>query len=154
MKTTELQDRIAEIAAPVVDGAGIELVDVQFTAEHGRKVLRIFIDKPGGVTIDDCGFVSRELGMALDVDDFIPGRYSLEVSSPGLDRALKKAADFARFVGSKARVKTLEPIEERRNFRVTIKAVEDDTVSIEDSAGKVWKIEIGKIESANLIAEI
>ncbi len=154
MKTTELQDRIAEIAAPVVDGAGIELVDVQFTAEHGRKVLRIFIDKPGGVTIDDCGSVSRELGVALDIDDFIPGRYSLEVSSPGLDRALKKAADFERFIGSKARVKTKAPLEDRRNFRVTIKAVEGETVSIEDSTGRVWKIEIEMIESANLIAEI
>lgn len=154
MKTTELQDRIAEIAAPVVEGAGINLVDVQFTAEHGRKVLRIFIDKPGGVTIDDCGSVSRELGLALDVDDFIPGRYALEVSSPGLDRALKKAADFAQFIGSKARVKTVEPIEERRNFRVTIRAVEGDTVSIEDAAGRVWKIDIAKIESANLISEV
>ncbi len=154
MKTTELQDRIAEIAAPVVDGAGIELVDVQFTAEHGRKVLRIFIDKPGGVTIDDCSSVSRELGVALDVDDFIPGRYSLEVSSPGLDRALKKSADFARFIDHKARVKTVTPVEERRNFRVTIRAVEGDTISIEDSTGRIWKIDLEMIESANLIAEI
>ncbi len=153
MKTTELQDRVAELVAPVAQSAGIELVDVQFAAEHGRKVLRIFIDKPGGVTIDDCGSISSELAVALDVDDFIPGRYSLEVSSPGLDRALNKIDDFARFVGSKARVKTTLPIEERRNFRVTIKAVEGDAVCIEDSTGRIWKIDIGKIESANIIAE-
>ncbi len=153
LKTTDLLDRITEIAEPVVDGVGLELVDVQFTAEHGRKVLRIFIDKPGGVTIDDCGSISRELSLAFDVDDFIPGRYSLEVSSPGLERALKKVADFERFTGSKVRLRVVQPIEERRNFRAVIKAVEGDSVSIEDSAGRVWKIEIGMIESANLIVE-
>lgn len=154
MKIEGLEERIRALAEPVLGSFGIELVDVSYTAEHGRKVLRIFIDKPGGVTLDDCGEVSRELGTVFDVEDPIPQRYVLEVSSPGLDRPLKKEEDFRRFTGKKAKIRTKEALEGRRNFSAVIDAVKDSVIYVTDFDGKKFEIAISNIERARLEIEI
>jgi len=91
--------RVTSLAKPVIDGAGIELVEIELTGRYGNYILRILIEKPGGVTIDDCVAVNRELSCLLDVDDPIPSRYTLEVSSPGLDRPFKTERDYERALG-------------------------------------------------------
>jgi len=109
------QKKLESLVEPVVTGQGYELVDVGFKNELGAWILRVYIDKPGSaerVGLDDCASVSRELSAVLDVDDTIQGHYSLEVSSPGLNRPLKKVSDFARFVGKKAKIRTKHPVGE------------------------------------------
>lgn len=142
------------LAEPLLTDLGFELVDVVFATEYGRKVLRFFIDKPGGVTIDDCTQASRELSTLLDVEDPIPQRYTLEVSSPGLDRPLVKEKDFIRYAGKKVRIKTKEPIEGRRNFKATIDSVGDGSISVTDFDGRRFVIELARIDRARLEIEI
>ncbi len=154
MKIEGLEGKLRALAQPVVDGLGMELVDVAFVTEHGRRILRVTIDKPGGVTVDDCGDVSRELGTILDVEDPIPQRYTLEVSSPGLDRPLLSEKDFIRFAGKKARIKTREAMEGRKNFKATIEAVEGGRVRVTDFDGKVFEIPLSNIDRARLEVEI
>ncbi len=154
MKVEGLEEMLKALAAPVVEGLGMELVDLVYTAEHGRKVVRLFIDKPGGVTVDDCSDVSREFGTVLDVEDPIPQRYVLEVSSPGLDRPLVKEKDFIRYMGKKARIKTKEAIEGRRNFKPVIDRVEGGKVFVTDFDGLKFEIELSNIEKARLEIEL
>lgn len=153
MKTEGVEGKVRSLAQPVVEGLEMELVDVAFVTEHGRRVLRVTIDKPGGVTVDDCAEISRELGTILDVEDPIPQRYSLEVSSPGLDRPLLNENDFKRFAGRKARIKTREPIEGRKNFKAVIDSVEGGRVRVTDFDGKVFDIPFGHIDRARLEVE-
>ncbi len=142
------------MAEPLLTDLGFELVDVVFATEYGRKVLRFFIDKPGGVTIDDCTQASRDLSTLLDVQDPIPQRYTLEVSSPGLDRPLVKEKDFIRYAGKKVKIKTKEPIEGRRNFKATIDSVGDKSISVTDFDGRRFVIELAQIDRARLEIEI
>ncbi len=154
MKIEGLEDRVRALAEPVVEGLGIEVVDVVYTSEYGRRVLRIFIDKPGGVTVDDCSTVSRELGTVLDVEDPIPQRYTLEVSSPGLDRLLVKERDFQKSIGKKVKVRTKEAIEGRKNFKAAVAGVENGMVFLKDADGKNWEIALSNIDKARLEIEI
>ncbi len=145
--------QLEPLIAPVITGQGYELVDVEFKTEMGGWILRVFIDKEGGVSLDDCATVSRELSAVLDVEDAIPQHYSLEVSSPGLDRPLKKEADFARFVGKKAKIRTRHPVgESRRNFSGTLVAVEGGKVKI-DVGDQVCEVPVDDVEKANLVYE-
>ncbi len=150
MRYTALAEKVKELAEPVVDELGLELVDVVYATESGRRILRVIIDGPGGVTIDDCTMVSRELGTLLDVEDVVPESYSLEVSSPGLDRPLVREKDFRNAVGKKIRLRTKEPLDGRRNFRAVLVGVGDDSVTLEDSEGRLWKIELSNIDKARL----
>src|SRR5512136_2488935 len=109
MQKIDVSAKTIELAAPVTDALGLELVEVEYRQEGGRMVLRIYVDRVGGVTLDDCAKVSRELDDILDAEDFIRGKYTLEVSSPGLNRQLKKASDFERFVGRLVKIRTFEP---------------------------------------------
>ena len=111
MKRDETQKEIEELVAPILDDFGYELVDLQLRQEGRQVALYIFIDKPGGITLDDCVEVSREVGAILEIEDPIKSAYRLEVSSPGLDRPLKKPADFERFTGRKAKLKSREMID-------------------------------------------
>lgn len=154
MKVEGLEEKIRQLAEPVASALGLELVDVVYTSEYGRKILRIFIDKPGGVTVDDCSDVSRELSTILDVEDPIPQRYTLEVSSPGLDRPLKNELDFLRFMGRKARIKTREPLDGRKNFKAVIEGVEGGVVHVTDFDGKKFDIALSIIDKAKLEIEI
>ncbi|MFQ5736550.1 MAG: ribosome maturation factor RimP [Thermodesulfobacteriota bacterium] len=153
MKIEGLEGRVIALARPVVEGLGMELVDVAFVTEHGRRVLRVTIDKPGGVTVDDCGDISRELGTILDVEDPIPQRYTLEVSSPGLDRPLTGEKDFVRFTGRKARIKARKAVEGRKNFKATIDSVENGVVTVTDFDGRVFDIALSNIDRARLEVE-
>ena len=164
------QNKLQSLVEPVVTGQGYELVDVEFKNELGAWILRVFIDKPGAagpppkdggaegpvsgsVGLDDCAQVSRELSAVLDVDDVSPGHYSLEVSSPGLNRPLKKEADFARFVGKKAKIRTRHPVgESRRNFSGTLVAVAAGKVQI-DVGDQVCEVPVDDVEKANLVYE-
>ena len=150
------QTKLQSLVEPVVTGQGYELVDVEFKNELGAWTLRVYIDKPGvegGVGLDDCAQVSRELSAVLDVDDVISGHYSLEVSSPGLNRPLKKEADFARFVGKKAKIRTRHPVgESRRNFSGTLVAVAQGKVKI-DVGDQVCEVPVDDVEKANLVYE-
>ena len=128
---------------------GYELADLEVS--NRGKLLRLFIDKPEGITIDDCVLVSNQLGNVLAVENDID--YDrLEVSSPGLDRALKKESDFIRFLESKATVKVRMPIEGRKNFLGVLKSVEDGDLLI-DVEGVVFKIELNNIDKARLAPE-
>lgn len=116
MKVDELKNRIRDIIEPVINSIGIELYDFELNKMKAKALLRVFIEKDGGVTIDDCEHVSREIEAVLDVEDPIPYSYVLEVSSPGLDRPLKEPKDFIRYTGSTIRVVTHEPVEKQTFF--------------------------------------
>ncbi len=146
-------ERIEKVIEPVLTAAGFELVDLVAVVEHGRAILRVFIDRPGGVTIDDCAAMSRELGTVLDVEDVMAGSYSLEVSSPGLDRVLKKERDFERFAGRRVKIRTARPVEGRSNFRATLKGVHEGAVVVVDDSGKEWNISMEDIRRARLVPE-
>ncbi len=137
-----------KIAEPLCEDMGIEVVDVEYTMQRGGWVLRLYIDRPGGTTLDDCIRVSRELSTLLDVEDIVPQSYSLEVSSPGLDRPLKREKDFHKAIGKKVRIRTTEPIDGRKNFKVVVEAVEDGVVVARDASGRTWSIPIDNIEKA------
>ncbi|MBI5344960.1 MAG: ribosome maturation factor RimP [Deltaproteobacteria bacterium] len=154
MKREDVVPRVVELAVPVAEGKGIELVDVEYAVETGVRVLRIYIDKPGGVTLNDCAEVSRELGTALDVENLLTERYSLEVSSPGLDRKLTKEKDFVKYAGRNVKIVTKAAVDGRKNFKASIAGAEGGVVTVKDPEGKVWTIALSNIASARLIVEI
>jgi ribosome maturation factor RimP len=126
--TEQVLTAIEEYAVPVLESMEIELVEVQFRREGHGWVLRLYIDREEGVTIDDCAAVSREISTWLEVEELIEQAFHLEVSSPGLERPLKKVKDFERFVGRKARIKLREPLNEQRVFIGTIDQVDEEKV--------------------------
>lgn len=144
--------KISDLVEPILRDMGFELVDVDFLSKHGKWVLQLFIDIDRGVTIDDCVSVSRELGYLIDTRDIIEQEYVLEVSSPGIDRPLKKLKDFQWARGRKIKVKTREPVDGRRNFRGLLESVEGDLISmlVEDSR---VSFRVEEIEKANLVYE-
>src|SRR5438552_15785001 len=143
--------RITGIAQRVGDAEGIEIVDVELLGAGRGRLLRIYIDRPQGVSHGDCEFISQQVGTILDVEDVIPGdSYTLEVSSPGLERKLSKAKDFERFVGQKARVVLREPVENQRRWEGKLAGIAEGIVALEPSAGKVIHFPLTQIEKANL----
>jgi ribosome maturation factor RimP len=131
---------------------GFELVDVEFLPGHGRWVLRLYIDKEGGVTIDDCASVSQELGNLIDVKDLIRHPYVFEVSSPGLNRPLTREKDFLRAVGKKVKVRMVAPIEGRRNYSGYLSRFQDGTLYMkvgEEEVALPWP----QVDKANLVYE-
>jgi ribosome maturation factor RimP len=150
-------EHVRQIAERVAASQGLELVDVEFRGGGKARLLRLFIDKPGGVTHEDCALVSRELGTILDVEDAIPGSYTLEVSSPGLDRRLTKPADYERFAGSRIRLTTREQVEGNRHLEGRLQGLRDGRVVVEVGSKKVpahtVEIDLGNVEKANLVPE-
>jgi len=143
--------KINEIAERVADPEGIEIVEVQLLGAGRGRLLRVFIDRPQGVSHGDCEFISQQLGTILDVEDVIPGdSYTLEVSSPGLERKLFKPKDFERFVGQKAKVVLREPVENQRRWEGKLAGIAEGIVALEPSAGKVIHFPLTQIEKANL----
>ena len=148
----EILDKVRQIAAPLAAQEGLELVDVELGGPGGRQTLRLFIDKPEGVSLEDCTSVSRAVSAALDVEDPIQGAYDLEVSSPGLDRPLRTPEHFQKFLGQRVRVKTFGPLpdcENRRSFPGILQAYENGTVVVEVD-GKVFRIPHAQVSKANL----
>ena len=153
--------KIETLVMPILEDLGFELVDLQLKQDGSQLALRVFIDKPGGITLDNCVVVSREVSAILEVEDPIKSAYRLEVSSPGLDRPLKKPADFERFTGQKIKLRTLHLLDPdqrghtRKTFFGTLLGFEDGHVRLEQSdklAGLV-SIPLSEIEKANLEEE-
>ena len=148
----KIEAKAEELAGPVLENLGYGLVACDFTQDEGRWVLRLYIDKDGGVTIDDCVRASHSVEDLIAVEDFVPVRYNLEVSSPGLSRPLKKRADFERYVGERVMIKASHPIDGRKNFKGTLSGVEgDDIVLIID--GTRYRVPLGSVGRARLEPE-
>jgi len=129
---------------------GYELVACEWTTDQGRPTLKVFIDRDGGVGIQDCMRISGAVGDLIDVEELIDSRYHLEVSSPGLDRPLRKEPDFIRFVGEQVRIRTFETQDGRRNFKGTLEAVDDGIVTVRVD-NTPFRVAIAAMERANLI---
>jgi len=168
--TDPIRERVLAIAEPVCAAAGYELVDVRFKAEQGGWVLRIFIDVPPAdgaaadlaavpadlVDLSDCEQLSRELSAVLDVEDPIPHQYSLEVSSPGIDRPLRTVEHFRRFIGAEVKIAMAVPIGDRRNFKGQLVSVEADAAPVTATVevdGQRHALRLTDIESARLVPD-
>jgi ribosome maturation factor RimP len=145
-----IEDRVAPLAERVAEREGCELVHVEYVNQSGRWILRLFIDRPDGVHIDDCAAVSRQMSAMLDVEDFIPHAYHLEVSSPGLDRPLRKGDDYRRFAGEPVSIRTSSPIGGRRRFRGILEKFENEVVTVTDESGTSFEIPLEKVSKARL----
>src|SRR5580693_3666654 len=167
-------DRVREIAERVAATSGLEIVEIEFLGGGKARMLRVFLDRPAagtdalaGVTHEDCANFSREFGTILDVEDVMPGSYTLEVSSPGLDRRLIKPSDFSRFAGSRLKLTTRQPVENNRHFEGRLESFKDGRLTLDlsvashksrkkmgESAGQKIEIEFANVEKANLVPEI
>lgn len=150
MQQSKVEQSVQELIEPAAKSFGLELVLVQYRRESSGWILRILVDRPGGVSIDDCAELSREVSSLLDVEDLIPGAYRLEVSSPGLDRPLVRPEDFERFAGKLVTLRTLVPVDGRRNFKGTLDGLQGDSVVIRIDE-ESYEIEFAQIEKANLV---
>ena len=131
-----IESRTEKLLMPILDEAGFELVDLEYVREAGTWYLRAYIDKEGGITVDDCEHVSRALEKHLDEEDFIQDAYILEVSSPGLGRPLKKEKDYVRSMGKRLEIRTFRPVEHEKEFYGVLKHYDADTVTIETDEGR------------------
>jgi ribosome maturation factor RimP len=163
-------ERVRAIADRVAASSGLEVVEVEFKGSGNSRMLRITIDKPAGVTHEDCANLSREVGTILDVEDVVAGSYILEVSSPGLDRQLSRPADFERFVGSRVKIKTREPVNGNRHYQGLLEGFHEGRLRLhlvpnspkakgkkhQESAGEAprLEIELTNVEKANLVPEL
>ena len=147
-------ERVREIAEQAAIDHGVELVHAEVAGPEGRPIVRVFIDKPEGVTHDDCSAVSTQMDTVLDVEDFIHSPYTLEVSSPGLERGLYKPADYERFAGGQAKIKARTPVKDQRNFRGRIIGVESNHVIFDDQTSGRVEIPIDGIARANLEIDV
>jgi ribosome maturation factor RimP len=167
-------ERVREIAERVATSSGLEIVEIEFLGGGKARMLRVFLDRPAagtdplaGVTHEDCASFSREFGTILDVEDVMPGSYTLEVSSPGLDRRLIKAADFTRFTGSRLKLTTRQPVNNNSHFEGRLESFTDGRLTLDLSvashksrkkmgaaAGEKIEIEFANVEKANLVPEI
>jgi ribosome maturation factor RimP len=144
-------DQVTQIVERAGRPDGIEAVEVQWLGGGGHRVLRIFIDKPDGVTHGDCERISEYVGTVLDAEDVIPGgSYTLEVSSPGVERKLTRPKDFERFAGRKVKVVVREPIENRKSWEGTLAAFSDGVLVLEPAKGSPIRIPLDQVERANL----
>jgi ribosome maturation factor RimP len=154
MANESIEARVQEIAERVAIDHGLELVHAEVAGPENKPIVRIFIDKQQGVTIEDCSEVSTHLGTILDVEDFIHASYTLEVSSPGLERGLYKRADFERFAGSQVKLKSRQPIGGQRNFRGRLLGLDGDDVLLEDRTSGQVRVPFDWITKANLEVDV
>lgn len=154
MESVSVEDRVRAIAERVTTDHGLELVHAEVAGPENKPIVRIFIDKPGGVTHEDCSEVSLHVGTILDVEDFIHASYTLEVSSPGLERGLYKREDYERFAGSLARMRTRRPINGQRNFRGKLIGIDGNDVFFEDRTSGRVKVPLDAIAKANLEIDV
>jgi ribosome maturation factor RimP len=150
MDSRSVAERVRDVAEQVAVDHGLELVHAEIAGPDGHPIVRVFIDKPGGITHSDCSEMSLHLGTVLDVEDFIHSGYTLEVSSPGLERGLYKRADYERFAGSDAKIKLRTPVDNQRNFRGRIVGVDESHVIFDDRTTGRARLPIDSIAKANL----
>jgi len=147
----EITNKLTELGEQSARGTNIEIVEVQLRGAGKARLLRVYIDKPGGVTHGDCELISQRLGKLLDDEDAVPGEsYTLEVSSPGVDRKLTRARDFERVVGQKIRVSVREAIEGQMRFEGTLTGFADQTLEVEVVPGRSVRIPLSQVQKANL----
>lgn len=149
MVEREILDRVRPMVDPILLNEGMELIDIEYRRESKGWILRLYLDKEGGVTLDDCTRVSQEVGRSLDIEDFIQTPYTLEVSSPGLTRPLKTDKDFMKYCYRLIKVKTVDPIENRRQFKGRLLGVSESRIEIEVDGG-VFQISLSNVAKANL----
>jgi ribosome maturation factor RimP len=145
-------EEVSHLIEPVLDELDLELVDVEYVTERGRPILRVTIDKPGGVIVDDCAAVSREIGDLIEINYTLSGKYVLEVSSPGINRRLKKEKDFVQAVGKKVRLKTVSPIDKRQNFEGELLSFEEG-ILLMDLGNSQVQLSLMDLKKANLVYE-
>ncbi|HZE71475.1 MAG TPA: ribosome maturation factor RimP [Pyrinomonadaceae bacterium] len=150
MGAGSILERLQVIAEQAAIDHGLELVHTEVAGPDNKPIVRIFIDKPGGVTHEDCAEVSLHVGTVLDVEDFIHAAYTLEVSSPGLERGLYKKGDYERFAGSLAKLKTQRPINGQRNFRGRLLGLQGNDVLFDDRTNGRVMVPLESIVKANL----
>jgi ribosome maturation factor RimP len=143
-------DGLRRVLEPGIRALGFELVDIEYTTAGARNVLRIYIDHPEGITVDNCATVSRQVSAVLDVEDPIPEQYVLEVSSPGIDRPLVKREDFERYAGETVKVRMSEAVSGRKNFKGTLVGVEGGAVLV-DVDKERYSLPMARIERARLV---
>lgn len=150
-----ISERVAAFAEPLIEAEGMELVDVEYLREGGRWVLRLFIDKPGGVSLEDCQTISRQVERVLDVEDPIETAYSLEVSSPGVARPLKKRDDFRRFAEREVEIRTFGPVGEppRRNFKGRLLGIDEEDIIRVEIGGEVFELPWDQVAKAKLAVD-
>jgi ribosome maturation factor RimP len=149
---SRIEENLNQLLEPVVAGMGYELVGIDYRGNLKHALLRLYIDKPGGVDLDDCTRVSRQVSGVLDVEDPISSRYTLEVSSPGLDRPIFKVADYNRFAGEKVRLRLQAPLDGRRRLAGVLRGLSDDHVVIDENGTEIH-VPLSQIEKANLELE-
>lgn len=159
MTKPDVTTRIAELAVPVLASLGLELVEVEYKREGRDMVLRLYIDRSGGVSLDDCADVSRELSALLDVEEVVAGHYNLEVSSPGLNRPLKRPEDYERYRGRLVKIRTFELLTDdagnpRKTFLGELIGLEEGMVRLRLTEGQTAGIPLAKVAKANLEFEL
>ena len=148
----DILESVKRIAEPVVTAEGMDLVEAEYGNEGGGLTLRLYIDKEGGVTLDDCSNISGQVGQLIELNDLMLHPYTLEVSSPGLNRPLKKEEDFVKYEGKLVRLKVRNPVDGRRNFRGRLLGYEQGTVTI-DVGDEIVSLPLNEIRKANLVHE-
>lgn len=154
MGAGSIAERVQAIAERVAIDHGLELVHAEVAGPDNKPIVRIFIDKPNGVTHKDCAEVSLHVGTVLDVEDFIHASYTLEVSSPGIERGLYKRADYERFAGRPAKLRTRGPINGQRNFRGRLLGMDGEEVLFEDRTNGRVRVPVDSIAKANLELDV
>jgi ribosome maturation factor RimP len=149
MSTKSVSDIVMDLIEPIAEERGLDLVDVEFQPGGRRSVLRLYLDRDGGISLDDLADASREASDVLDAHDVVPGQYTLECSSPGINRRLRKPEDFARFCGKSIRVRTSTPIAGSRNFSGLLLSASSDGIEIEDESHGRLAVPLRAIERAN-----
>jgi len=155
LKAGEASEVVRAVAQRVVDGRGFELVDVEVKRGRGENIVRLFVDKEGGIGLAELQTVSEEVSAILDAEDPIESTYTLEVSSPGLDRALRSEADYRRFVGRLVKVSSYEPVDGRRHWTGRLQSVDDGVLAVvlEKEKGKVARVPLAKVSHGRLEVE-
>lgn len=148
-----MQQKLVAMFSPAISGLGYELWGVEYISQGKNSVLRLYIDSENGITVEDCRQVSHQVSGILDVEDPIKGQYSLEVSSPGLDRPLFTADHYARNLGAKVKVRLRQAVLGRRNFTAVIDSVKDDEICLVDETDEAIVVHVSDIDKANLVAE-
>jgi ribosome maturation factor RimP len=159
MVHVNISEKIEDMLRPLVTSLGLELVEIEYKREGRQMILRIFIDKEGGVTLDDCAAVSKEFSALLDVEDIVPGKFTLEVSSPGLDRPLKTLSDYVRYTGKLVKIKTFAAIADdagnlRKTFLGKLLGMEGDVILLKLQDGQSASIPFSAVAKANLEFEM
>ncbi|MBX3244542.1 MAG: ribosome maturation factor RimP [Acidobacteria bacterium] len=154
MDRTAIVSDVRDLAAKAAAGFGFEFVHAEIGGTKRDLVIRIFIDKPGGITLDDCAKLSQDIEGVLDSTDMIPGAYVLEVSSPGIERELYSQEDFRKFAGKSARIKTQEPVEGKKLFKGRLIGIEGGMVSFEDKTAGIISIPYENVAKANLLFDL